>query len=146
MTISSQQVAQSMAFDSAQVSELRRQWLELLDLSVWGEVQLAKIGALPRLRKRLLELGEVLAALVADRSWIPQPREQVKSALGTCVKLRDALLDVERSVVSLVPSADQERFERQLLEFRQALLLFLEVHELRWAALLDSQYQQADDE
>lgn len=146
MSINQQDVLNTLAFDPEQLEQLRHRWSALMEQSVWGELQLSKIGALPRLRKRILELGEVLASLFADRSWIPQPREQLKNALGTSVKLRDALLALERSAVLINGGAGRETFEAELLEFRQQLLQLLEKHEAQWAALLETQYEEQDDE
>lgn len=140
MALDTQQVAASFRFDPERIDDLRARWLRLLDLSVWGELKSAQIGALPRLRKRLLELGENLRSLVSDRTWIPQPREQVKGAMGASLKLRDSLLDLERAAAFIEGGADFPQFERDLLEFRQHLLTLMEGHEQVWAALLDSQY------
>jgi hypothetical protein len=140
MALDAQQVAASFRFDPEQIDELRVRWLRLLDLSVWGELKSAKIGAVPRLRKRLLELGESLRSLVSDRTWIPQPREQVKGAMGASLKLRDSVGDLERAAALIEGGADFPRFEQDLLEFRQRLLTLMEGHEHIWTGLLDSQY------
>lgn len=144
MSLDSEKVAAALAFDPAEVASLRQAWLRLLDLAVWGDLVSSKIGALPRLRKRLLETGEDLRSLVADRQWIPQPRERLKSALGSSVKLRDGLLNLERAAVLLDGGADFAVFERALMTWREALLRFIEVHEQRWAGLLDGQYDRDD--
>jgi len=146
MAITQQAVSAALKFDPAQIAQLRQQWSELVTQAVWADLQLGKIGALPRLRKRILELGEVLASLFADRSWIPQPREQLKNALGTSLKLRDALLDLERSAVLLSGGVDRDSFEQALLAFRQDLLRALEYYEAQWAALLETQYDERDEE
>lgn len=140
MALDARQVAASFRFDPERVADLRARWLRLLDLGVWGELKSAKIGAVPRLRKRLLELGENLRSLVSDRTWIPQPREQVKGAMGASLKLRDSVGDLERAVALIEGGADFPRFEHDLLEFRQRLLTLMESHEPIWAGLLDSQY------
>lgn len=140
MGLDSERVAQSFRFDAASVRELRGGWARLMEFAVWGELKSARIGALPRLRKRVLETGENLRSLVADRGWIPQPREQVKSALGACVKLRDGLLDLERAARLVEGGADFARFEAELLEFRAGLLRLLERHEGLWAGLLEGLY------
>jgi hypothetical protein len=140
-----ERIAESFRFDAGQVAELRARWLALLDLSVWGELKSAKIGAVPRLRKRALELGEKLRSLVGDRGWIPQPREQVKGAMAASLNLRDALLQLERAAVLLEGGADFPRFEADLLVFRQRLLRLMEHHERLWGDLLESQYGAEDD-
>lgn len=140
-------VRQSFAFDADTVADLRARWLALLDLCVWGELKSHKIGAVPKLRKRLLELGENLRSVVNDRSWIPQPRERVKGAMGACLNLRDALLQLERSAQVIEGGTDFARFEEQILSLRQDLLRFLEGHEHLWAELLEAQYDEPlDDE
>ena len=139
-------VQASLCFDETAVADLRTQWQQLISLSVWGALRSQKLGALPRLRKRLLELGENLASLMAARDWIPQPRERVKSALGASIKLRDSLLALERAAQLLHDGDDFAEFESLLLRFRQQLLQLLEHHEPRWAALLDSQYHEPDED
>ncbi|HKJ09496.1 MAG TPA: hypothetical protein VKA76_10450 [Gammaproteobacteria bacterium] len=142
MAFDEQVVAQSFAFDPDQVAELRRRWRDLLDLCVWADLKSAKIGTLPRLRKRVLEVGENLRSVTSDRSWIPHPREQVKGAMAASLNLRDALLNLERSAKLVDGGRDFETFERDLLAFRQQLLKFVEKHEMRWAQLLESQYDE----
>lgn len=133
---------QSFDFDTSVIADLRARWLALLDLCVWGELKSRKIGAVPKLRKRLLELGENLRSVVNDRGWIPQPRERIKGALGACLNLRDSLLQLERAAKTIDGGADFARFERDILALRQDLLRFLEHHENLWAQLLDSQYDE----
>ncbi len=146
MPLDKELVANSFDFDAEQLASLRRQWLKLMDLVVFGELCLNKLGALPRLRKRFLEVGENFATLVGDRLWISQPREQLKSALGSSLKLRDSLLALERSAVLLSGGADAPAFESALLTFRQDLLAFVEACENRWAALLESQLDDDSSE
>ncbi len=140
-----QQVAQSFRFDPQAAQDLRARWLRLVDLGVWGDLKSPRLGALARMRKRLLETGENLRSLLSDRSWIPQPREQVKSALGACVKLRDGLLDLERAARLVEGGADFARFESELLALRAALLRLLEHHERAWAELLEGLYADPED-
>lgn len=143
--LDNKQVSTSFDFDPSAKATIRQQWLRLLEISVWGALHINKLGALPRLRKRLLEVGENLQSLFASRDWIPQPREQVKSALGASVKLRDSLLDLERTAVGLEPSRDLAEFEPLLLDFRQRILALLERHEALWADSLESLYTDQDD-
>lgn len=145
MALDTEAVAASFAFDPQRIADLRARWLVLLDLAVWSELRSSKIGAVPRLRKRLLEVGENLRSLVSDRTWIPQPREQVKAAMGASLKLRDSLLELERSATVIENGADFPRFERELLEFRQGLLTLMECHERAWTGLLESQYGDGED-
>lgn len=139
-------VRESFAFDPQPIAALRRDWLALLDLAVFGDVRSSKLGAVDRLRKRLLECGEGLRSLTNDRSWIPHPREQIKGAMGACVKLRDVLLGLDRAAQSVDGGADYAVFEKTLLAFRHDLLRLLEHHETLWATLLEEQYDDADDD
>jgi hypothetical protein len=137
---------QSFAFDRGQTQALRRRWGALMDTLVWGDVRSSKLGALPRLRKRFLELGEHLRSVVNDRGWIPQPRERVKGALGACLNLRDTLNQVEKGSGALDGGADFPAFEQELLAFRHQLLVFLEHHERLWGDLLESQYDEVPED
>ena len=139
-------VSASFDFDRDVLAALRRDWLELLDLAVFGDVRSSKIGAVDRLRKRLLESGESLRSLTNDRGWIPHPREQIKGAMGASVKLRDVLLGLERAAQSVDGGRDFARFEQKLLGFRHALLQLLERHETQWATLLEEQYGDEDED
>lgn len=146
MAFDVEQVERSFAFEPEQVADLRARWLRLLDAAVWDELKSGKIGAVPRLRKRLLETGENLRSVVSDRAWIPHPRERVKGAMAAALNLRDALLNLERSAVHLDGGAGFPAFEAELLEFRQRLLSFLERHEQVWGDMLEAQYQEPLDE
>lgn len=138
-------VRASFTFNPDNVSYLRREWLILMDLSVFGDIKSSKIGAVDRLRKRLLEIGEGLRSLINDRRWIPHPREQIKSAMGASLKLRDALLGLERAAQNLDGGTDFSHFEKKLLSFRYRLLQFVEHHESQWAGLLEEQYAEDSD-
>ncbi|QKT04368.1 hypothetical protein HUS23_11390 [Ectothiorhodospiraceae bacterium 2226] len=147
MVFDAERVARAFAFDTVQADDLRARWRELIDLAVWSDLKCSKIGALPRLRKRLLEVGENLRSFYADRSWIPQPREQVKGAMAASLNLRDALLNLERSAQLLDGGTDLPDFESKLLALRQRMLKVMEAHEHQWAALLEEQYgADVDDE
>lgn len=141
-----QQVKQALQLDQVALADLRQQWLALIDASVWHQLSFEKIGLSARMRKRLLETGEALAQLTAPKDWIPQPREQLKSALGSSLKLRDALTALERTVCELKPDEDGEQFGQDLIRFRKALLAFIEPLENRWAEILESQLDQTDDD
>lgn len=136
-------VRQSFEFDHEQAGDLRQRWLELLDLCVWGDLKSSKIGTLPRLRKRVLEVGENLRSVLNDRIWIPQVRERIKGAMAASLNLRDALLQLERSAKLVEGGDDFPRFESAVLELRQLLLVFMEKHERMWGDLLESQYDQS---
>ncbi|MEY2342606.1 hypothetical protein AB4090_10925 [Acidithiobacillus sp. IBUN Pt1247-S3] len=140
-----------MAFDEAevtflvqpgatQVQEWREHWLTLMDLALWGELKSSKIGALGKLRRRLLECGEKLRSYSADRSWIPHPRERIKNCLSSGLQLRESLekvselLDQMESGAALVPL-------RSLWDnLAENLLADLQKREERLVALLNTQY------
>ncbi len=140
------QVAASLALDPGAVARLRTGWLALMELAVWAGPRARQVGAVPRLRKRLLALGEALASLAADRGWIPHPREQVKSALGAALRVREALADAARAAAGLEADATGERLRAELAALERTALALLERHEPLWAALLDSQLEAGDDE
>lgn len=146
MAFDAESVERSFAFDAETVVDLRGRWLHLLDTAVWEELKSGKIGAVPRLRKRLLELGENLRSMVSDRAWIPHPRERVKGAMAASLNLRDALLHLERAAVHLDGGAAFPDFEAELLEFRRRLLLFMEHHEQLWGTMLEAQYDEPVDD
>lgn len=146
MPFDEKRVAESFDFDADQIMDLRTRWRDLVDLAVWGDLKTQKIGAVPRLRKRLLELGENLRSVVNDRSWIPQERERIKGAMGAMLNLRDALLQLERAAQVVDGGSDFTRFEANILEFRQHLLVFVEKHEKLWGDLLESLYDEAIEE
>ena len=117
---------------------LQAQWLRLMELAVLGELKSSRLGAMGKLRKKLLELGERLASLAADRAWIPRPREQLKNALASALNLKDALLQVEQGAQSLEGGADRAAFQAALIAFHRDLLGGLAERENLWAALLDA--------
>ena len=131
-------IAQAVAVGGAWAQGLRAQWLRLMELALWGELKSARLGAAGKLRKRLLELGERLASLCADRAWIPRPREQLKNALASALNLKDALLQVEQSAQGLEGGAGHADFEAALIAFHRDLLGGLAERENLWAALLDA--------
>lgn len=146
MSFDSRCVADSFSFDGEEVAELRRRWLSLLDRAVWDDLSADKLGALPRLRKRMLELGENLRSVIRNKDWIPHPREQIKSATAACLSLRESLLNLERAAKHLSKGEDVREFESDLIEFRRRLLTFVERHEARWCRLLESQYDGRSEE
>jgi len=139
-------VAQSFAFDASVVADLRARWGALIDLCVWGDLKASKIGALPRLRKRVLEVGEHMRSLFSDRAWVPVARERVKGAMAASLNLRDGLLNLERSAVLVEGGVDFAAFEGAMLSFRRDLLAVMERHECRWGDLLEAQYDESGDE
>lgn len=140
MGLDADTVAATFEFDPDAVADLRQRWTRVMDLAVWGDLKSERLGAVPRLRKRVLELGENLRSLTAGREWVPQPREQVKSAMGASLKLRDSLQSLERAAQNLSGGDDLDRFETEFLALRERMLAFMEYHEHQWGDLLQSQY------
>lgn len=145
MAFDEHSAAASLEFEDESVSSLHGRWLRLMDLAVWGELKTQKIGAVPRLRKRILEIGEALRSLFGHRDWIPKPRDRIKGALGASMSLRESLLNLERAAKPLDGGEDFPEFEQELLAFRRELLELLERHEPIWAELLDAQDEDEDD-
>lgn len=137
-------VEQALAFAPAWARRARQTWLGLMDLAVWGDLASSRLGAVGRVRKRALEVGEKLKSLTGDRSWIPHPREQLKNALASALHLKDSLDELARLAGDLDRGADLEALRSVLAELRR-LVQELAPLEQRWAQLLDSQYRDAQD-
>jgi hypothetical protein len=101
MLLEAESVDRALACDARWLQALRHDWLALMELAVWGGLASARLGALPRLRRRMLDLGERLAALGASRDWIPQPRERLKSALATALAVRELLAQCAQGLEEL---------------------------------------------
>ncbi len=134
----------ALAIDPDWEAEARQVWLAAMELAVWGDLRSSRLGAMPRLRKRLLDAGEKLKSLVADRAWIPHPREQLKNALGSALNLRDSLGELERAAASIDGGCDLEALRADLGTLRRAIEK-IEPRETSWVQLLDTQYR-ADEE
>jgi len=145
MPFDAEQLEKSFAFDPAAVADLRAAWSELIVAVVWDDLKSGTIGALPRLRKRVLEVGENLRSLLSDRRWIPHERERVKGAMAASLNLRDSLLQADRAAKLISGGEDFKPFEERYLGFRQQLLTFIEIHEQRWGDLLESLYAEDPD-
>ena len=149
MAFDPEQLEQAFTFDPETVAELRAAWSELIVSVVWDDLKCSSIGALPRLRKRILDLGENFRSLLSDRRWIPHERERVKGAMAASLNLRDSLLQADRAAKLMSGGEDLKAFEERYLAFRKNLLAFIETHEQRWADLLESLYAEdaeADDD
>jgi hypothetical protein len=145
MAFDTEQLERSFAFDSETVRNLRAAWSELMVAVVWDDLKSGSIGALPRLRKRVLDVGENLRSLLSDRRWIPHERERVKGAMAASLNLRDSLLQTDRAAKLVSGGEDFKRFEERYLDFRRRLLAFIETHEQRWGDLLESLYAEDPD-
>jgi hypothetical protein len=140
MAFDPEQLERSFSFDPEKVASLRSAWSDLIVAVVWDDLRSGTIGALPRLRKRVLEIGENLRSVLSDRRWIPQERERVKGAMAASLNLRDSLLQADRAARLVSEGGDFQRFEARYLAFRKHLLAFLETHEQLWGDLLESLY------
>lgn len=140
MAFDPERLERSFAFDPATVADLRTAWSELIVAAVWDDLKSSSIGALPRLRKRMLEVGENLRSLLSDRRWIPHERERVKGAMAASLNLRDSLLQADRAAKLVSGGEDFKRFEERYLSFRRRLLTLIETHEQHWGDLLESLY------
>lgn len=132
--------------DPALLASLRARWLSLMDLAVWGDLKGDKLGALTRLRKRLLEVGERLRSVAADRHWIPQPRERLKNLLGSSISLRDALVLAERSIQDVTAGKDKDRLNEQFVALHGLIQTDLRARENQWAAALQEINKKALDD
>lgn len=138
MALDADRVRRSLELDGAWLAELRARWNALADVAVWGRLGSGELGALPRLRKRVLELGEKLAALQASRAWIPRPREQLKSALAAALAAKEALARCEEASAALDGEA-RAALAACLAELRRGLEDRIDERAARWARLLDSE-------
>lgn len=116
---------------------MRERWLRLMDIAVFGDLKAANPATLPRFRKRALDLGEKWRSLFADRSWIPQPREQLKNALGSARALRDSLLLVEEAARDITGGGDYAALEQELIALHRAVVGALHEREIAWATALE---------
>lgn len=141
-----EEVNATLALPETWRTELRARWLRLQELSVWGDLKSGQIGALPKLRKRVLDVGEKLRSVCNDRAWIPHPREQIKNALGSSLNLLDARKKLEETARDLDGGADLAAFQTELAALRDALDHVLGPRDQRLAALLDRQYGEDPEE
>lgn len=135
------EVKRAVTLDPVWVAEVKRAWLALMELSVWGDVKSSRLGAMSKLRKKVLDVGEKLKSLAADRVWIPHPREQVKNALGSSFNLKDSLLQLERSAQDVDGGSELATFNALLIKLHGLIVQPLAPLENQWATLLNSQYQ-----
>jgi hypothetical protein len=125
----------ALALDDAWRAAVRASWMRIADLAVFGDLRAGAIGALPRLRKRVLDLGERLRALAAGRDWIPQPRERLKNALAAAIGARDALAEVRGQAAGLT-GTDAATFHAALETLAGTIEPVLGERANAWAALL----------
>lgn len=128
-----------LQFDLAWIAVVQTQWQALMAIAVWDDVAMTRLGSAPRLRKRVLELGERLRSLTAARAWIPHPRERLKSALAAALAARETLDALDGLLPELVPGAGADRLRKVLDELRSTVMAELAQREYGWASLLDAQ-------
>jgi len=119
-------------------------WLALAAAAVFGVLHGSHVGALPRVRKQVLDAGERLRALFADRAWIPRPRERLKNALASALALREAL-DALETAAQEVKGDDGAEFRAALADLRAATLDETARRANQWAALLDRRASDEDN-
>ncbi len=130
-------VAEALALDAQWVDELRRGWLALIEVAVWGDIHGLHPGGSGRIRRRVVEAGERLRSLTASRDWIPRPREQLKNALASALSVEEALAALAHDARNL-QGADVTRVEQALAQLHALLAQRLPDLKDRWAALLES--------
>lgn len=142
MPMDSDQVRRAVTLDPRWAEEARTAWLALMDLCVFGDVKSSRLGAMTRLRKRVLESGERLRSLTASRDWIPGPREQLKNALASALNLRESLRNVDAVARDVDGGSARDELARCIARL-DALVVQLEPLENAWASMLDAQYHDA---
>jgi len=121
------------------VRVIRRHWQALMDAVTWEDLCSPQIGQLSRLRKRVLESGEKLHSLVADKSWIPSPRDRIKSTLATALAAEEALQQVQTQLQGLDDNAAARVTARLFADLAQAVSQQLAPRKQQWAVWLDRQ-------
>lgn len=139
--MSPEAVERALAIDRAWLDRLRASWLALVDCAVFADLASSRLGALGKLRRRVLETGERIRSLGADRAWIPHPRERLKNALASALGLREALDELRRASGAIDGGADHAVLAARLASLAGAVDERLAQCESDWAALLDSQYR-----
>lgn len=146
MSITAEKVKTAITLDPAWQGEVRRQWLRMLELAVWGDLKGANPATGGRLRKRVLEVGERLRSLFNDRGWIPQPREQLKNLLGSCLAFHDSFEAMMKAAEDIKGGGDLAEFHQLLAWFGQAVVGSLRDRENGWAEMLERINAQAREE
>ena len=108
MPLDAEAVDRALALSPSLLADLRRDWCKMIDLAVWSALDSGRLGAVPRLRKRALEVGERIAALGGSRAWIPHPRERIKSALASALAALEAIEQFETESGTLRPGGERD--------------------------------------
>jgi hypothetical protein len=131
------EVARALTLDPMWTAQLREQWLRVMAVAMFGDLRSQRLNALPRLRKKGLDCGEKLRSMLADRGWIPQPREQLKNALASALALEQALDDLETGAQELDGGADLVAYRDLVSKLSATAREVLRGRSNEWASLLD---------
>lgn len=123
---------------SALAPGVEADWVALMKVLVWGDLKAKSVGALPKARKRALEVGEKWRSLFAPRDWIPKPREQLKNALGSALALRDALNNLERAVQEIEGGRDFDALSNIIIGMHRLATGPVAERENAWATALEA--------
>lgn len=143
MALDPREVDAAIAIDAAWADGVRVRWTALMQLAVFGDLKPGRIGALARFRRKVLDAGEKLRALLAPRDWIPQPRERLKSALACVIGFNESLVPVEADAGALEGN-DAQALRATLAELRADANALTE-RANAWAALLDRPAEEDDN-
>ena len=132
--------------DPEWMAHVRKRWLRLMEIAVWGDLRSRSPGSAGKVRRRTLEMGEKWRSVFNDRTWIPQVRQRAKNFLGSVLSLRDSLLSLEKAAKDLEGGADYAEFAQILAEMGQAVTGPLAERENKLAAALERLSQATQDE
>ncbi len=128
--------------DAGKVDFWRTQWVQLMEMALWGEIRSHQIGSVSRLRRRILDFGEKLRSYGSNRKWIPHPRERVKNCLASALHLHEAMERVAESMASLEGGGSLATLEALWDTLSGALQEDLILREGRLVTLLNQQYNE----
>lgn len=120
MALDPEALDRALAFDASRLKLLRHDWQALIDLVVWAPLDSDRLGALPRIRKRALNIGERVAALGASRTWIPHSRERAKNAIASALAALQALEQFEWALAELKQGTDRDALTLAFAALRAA--------------------------
>ncbi|MHB8257351.1 MAG: hypothetical protein ACYDHY_00745 [Acidiferrobacterales bacterium] len=132
--------------DPEWMGHVRKRWLRLMEIAVWGDLRSRSPGSVGKVRRRTLEMGEKWRSVFNDRAWIPQVRQRAKNFLGSVLSLRDSLLSLEKAAKDLEGGADYAEFAQILAEMGQAVTGPLAERENKLAVALERLSQVTQDE
>ena len=132
--------------DPEWMAHIRKRWLRLMEIAVWGDLRSRSPGSAGKVRRRTLEMGEKWRSVFNDRTWIPQVRQRAKNFLGSVLSLRDSLLSLEKAAKDLEGGADYAEFAQILAEMGQAVTGPLAERENKLAVALERLSQATQDE